>query len=230
MAQLRTATFNEPDALSDCLKHEYAQEFCRDTITVKSGEGVLDVNTLIGKVSLGAASSAAKSGGNTGTGTFVLDVTTPILAGAIPGVYRARFTTTTNIRLEDPDGKVLGDITIGGSNGNSVTIQEQIKAAVTQAATTFIVGDGFDITIADGSGEYRKCDLDNLDGSAVAAGILAGAVDATSAAKVAVAIVRGPAVLSRLGIKFDDSFDSTAKKAKAVAQLAARNIVVRETA
>lgn len=230
MVQLRTATFTEPDNLSDFLKFELAQEFCRDTSKIANGEGILDVNTLLGKVLLGAASSAAKSGGNTGNGTFVLDVTTPILAGAAAGVYRARFTTTTNIRLEDVNGVLLGDIAIGGSTGNTATIQEHIKGVVTQGATPFAAGDGFDITIAEGSGEYRKCDLANVDGSAVAAAVLCHKVDATSAAAPAVVLARGPAVGGRLGLKWDDSFDSASKKNKAIAQLAAKNIIVRDSA
>jgi hypothetical protein len=230
MGLLRTATFNEPDSISDFLKYEAAQEYCRDKITVASGEGVLEVNTLLGKVTLGAASSAAKSGGNTGNGTLVLDVTTPVLAGAAPGVYSVRFTTTTNVRLEDPNGRVIADVAIGGSTGNTATVQEQIKGVLTQGATPFAAGDGFDITIADGSGEYKKCKLTALDGSAVAAGVLCHAVDATSAAQAAVAVVRGPAVGGRLGLKFDATFDSAGKKSKALAQLETRGIVVRDSA
>ena len=41
-------------------------------------------------VPVGAASVAAKSGGNTGTGTLTMDATTPILAFAIAGVYAVR--------------------------------------------------------------------------------------------------------------------------------------------
>lgn len=227
---LRTATYNEPDALSDFLKFEMAQEYCRDKVTILSGEGALDVNTLLGQILLGAASSGAKSGGNTGNGTFVLDNTTPILAGAAAGVYRVRFVTTTSVRLEDADGKVLGDIAIGGSTGNSATVQEHIKGVLTQGATPFAAGDGFDITIAEGSGKYRKCVLSNVDGSAVAAGVLCHAADATSGDVSAVAVVRGPAIGGRLGLKFDASFDSTAKKNKAVSQLDARGIVVRDSA
>lgn len=230
MVQLRTATFTEPDNISDFLKFEMAQEYCRDAIVILEGEGALAVNTLLGRVTLGAASSTAKSGGNTGNGTLVLDNTTPVIAGAAAGVYRLRFTTTTNVRLEDGDGRVLGDITIGGSTGNSVTVQEQIKGVLTQGATPFAAGDGFDVTIAEGSGKYRKCDLDNVDGSAVAAGVLCHAVEATDGDVSAVALVRGPAVGGRLGLKFDASFDTGAKKANALAQLAARGIVVRDSA
>ena len=230
MVQLRTATFHEPDNISDFLKYELSQEYCRDSSFILQGEGVLPVNTLLGKVTLGAAESVAKSGGNTGNGTFVLDPTTPLVAGAAPGIYRLRFLTTSSVRLEDGAGRVLGDFAIGGSTGNNVAVEEHIKGVLTQGATPFAAGDGFDVTVAEGSGKFRKCDLANLDGSAAAAGVLCHSVDATSSDVPAVVLVRGPAVGGRLGLKFDASFDTSAKKAKAAAQLGANGIVIRDSA
>lgn len=94
-----------------------------------------------------SAVSAAKSGGNTGDGTFVVDVTTPVLAGGKSGVYTIRFLTTTSVRIEDPDGFVIGDMAIGGSTSDDVTINEKIKGVLTQGATPFVADDGFDVTV-----------------------------------------------------------------------------------
>lgn len=234
MATLRTLTWDEPTAISDVLKFELEQGYCREAVTILSGEGALDIGTVLAKVTKGAASAAAKSGGNTGNGTFVLDATTPILAGAKPGVYTLRcIEAVTNggvFRLEDPDGVVLGDFTIPAGAGNSVTVSEHIKGVLTDSTTDFAVGDGFDITIAVGSGKYVAHKYGAINGAEVARAVLLQAVDATSADQTAVVIEDGPAILTRLGLKWDDSVDSEAKKDAAIAQLAARGIKTRASA
>jgi len=63
----------------------------KDAKTVLSGE-VLTRGAVLGKVTLGAATSAEVSGDNTGDGTLVLDATTPILANAQAGIYTVRVT------------------------------------------------------------------------------------------------------------------------------------------
>jgi hypothetical protein len=118
-------------------------------VRVANASGGKPIGGIEGAAS-GAASavSAVKaSGANTGNGTNVPDVTTPVQANAKAGLYTLRFTTATNVRLTDPTGVVLGDYTIGGATGNSVTITNQIKVVVTQGATVFIATDGFDVTV-----------------------------------------------------------------------------------
>ncbi len=152
-------------------------------ITVLDGEGARVRGSVMGKISIGAASSAAKSGGNTGTGTFVLDATTPVLAGAKVGVYTLRCITATSnggvFRLTDPDGYDLGDYTIAAGPGGVVTVANDIKGVITDASTDFIVGDGFDITVAAGSGKWKLAVAAALDGSAVPRAILSEDLDAS---------------------------------------------------
>ncbi len=154
-------------------------------ITVLSGEGALVRGTVMGKVSIGAASSATKSGGNTGTGTFVLDGSTPIRAGAKVGVYQLRcIAAATNggtFLLTDPDGFSLGQYAISGGSGGTVTVDNDIKGVITDAGTDFALGDGFDITVAAGSAKWKVAKTAAVDGSATPRAILADAVDATSA-------------------------------------------------
>lgn len=139
---------------------------------------------LLGKVTLGAATAAAKAGGNTGNGTLTMDASTPILAGAQVGVYAVRVITAgTNsftARVTDPSGRVVGDIAVSGANASG-TFSSQVKFAIADAATDFVVGDGFDITVAAGSGKYRVAVSTNVDGSAVPDAILADDVDASGA-------------------------------------------------
>lgn len=155
--------------------------------------GALVRGTLLGRKSVGAVSSAAKSGGNTGTGTFVLDATTPALANAAPGVYTLRATAAgTNLatfRLTDPKGTVLSDYSFNGS-GATVTVGDRIKGVITDGGTDFVVGDGFDITIA-AVDKYIASVATAIDGSQIPSAILAADVDTTSADVVAPAYFDG---------------------------------------
>jgi len=158
-------------------------------ITLLSGAGALLRGTVLGKISVGAATSAAKSGGNTGDGTLTMDVTTPVRAGAKVGVYTVRFTAaaTNNgtFRVEDPDGNMIGEVVMAGGAG---AFDDDIKFAVADAGSDdFIVGDGFDITVAAGSGKYLKSLSAAADGSQTPCAILGEDCDATSADKDTIA-------------------------------------------
>ena len=148
-------------------------------VTILSGIGAVVKNTVLGKILLGAASSAAKAGGNTGDGALTLDNSTPILAKAKAGVYTVRCiaaaTDGGTFRVTDPDGNVLGDVAVGATFANKV------KFSIADGATDFVVGDGFDITIAEGSKKYKPYDADNLDGSQYPDCISAEDADSTSA-------------------------------------------------
>src|SRR4051812_2597763 len=83
-------------------------------VTIKQSAALVR-GSMLGKITLGAATSAAKAGGNTGNGTLVLDVTTPILANANrtgAGVYTVRCTiagtNSATFVVVDPLGVSLG--------------------------------------------------------------------------------------------------------------------------
>ena len=183
----------------------FAGDFPRvsKAITILTGL-VLVIGTLLGKILLGAATSAAKTGGNTGDGTLTLDATTPILAGAIPGVYKARVIraalaqvgTTPAVpamqalvELKDPNGKVLEVFDLPTSSG--ITISNQLKFAMVEGSTPFALGDGFDITIAAGSGKYKAYDADNVDGSQYPELVLAETVDSSGGDVKSVGLASG---------------------------------------
>lgn len=181
----------------------FAGDFPRVTkaITILTGF-VLAVGTLLGKILLGAATAAAKTGGNTGNGTLTLDSTTPILAGAKAGVYKVRVIraaiaaigeTSPAMKaiaeLKDPDGKVLEVFDVPTTPG--VTISNQVKFIMVEGSSAFALGDGFDITIAAGSGKYKAYDADNLDGSQYPELVLAEDVDSSDGDVKAVAYASG---------------------------------------
>lgn len=200
----------------------------RDNITIASGAGIIAPMTVLGMVSAGAAVAAA-GGGNTGNGTLVMDVTTPVLSGVQPGVYRLTFATLTTVELADPNGDAIDVIAIGGAEGNAVTVANQIKAALTQGATPFAIGDTFTVTVAAGSGEYvpspNAADPD-YPGAEVACAICIYGGDATSAA-VEVAGLTGDAEVVAGCLSYDASVDDAGKKAAKVEQLRAAGIKAR---
>ena len=228
MVALRTLTWDEPKAISDVLKHEFASEYCREGVTIASGSGELEIGTVLGKVTTGSASVAAKAGGNTGAGTLTLDPTTPVRPGAKAGVYTVRCiaaaTNSGTFVVLDPDGYSLGQVVVGA------TFDNDIKFVIADDGTDFAVGDGFDITVAEGTGKWVPYNPGGSGGAERVAGVLLQKVNATSADIQAVVLARGPAVISRLGISWHSSVDSSSKKAAGTAQLVALGIVVRDSA
>ena len=192
------------------------------SVTIESGQGVLARGTVLGRKSLGSASSAAKNGGNTGNGTFVLDATTPVLPGVKAGVYTLRCIATEThggtLRLTDPDGFLLGDFKIPAGAGNSVTVDNDIKGVIADGTTDFAVADGFDITVAAGAGKYVKAVAAAGDGSAKPVAILGDDVDATSADRTGPAYFSGEFAAGKMifGAGHDaDSVDAAFRDAAA---------------
>lgn len=197
----------------------------REAIVVKSGQN-LKACAVLATIMSGTVASAAKSGGNTGNGTFTLDATTPLLLGAKLGVYTLRCiaaaTNNGTFRLEDPDGVVLGDIVMAGG---AATVAEQIKGALADGGTDFVVGDGFDITVTVATEKEVEYNPAGTDGSQIATGILYGAINATSADTRGVAYKRdcehnADIVVWKTGI-------TATQKAKGTADLKRRGIILR---
>lgn len=218
-------TLTEGIYATESLVSEGPGERSREAVTVKSGSN-LSACAVLGTVVSGTVASAAKSGGNTGNGTFTLDVTTPLILGAQLGVYTLRCIAAAanngTFRLEDPNGAVLGDIVMAGGAG---AVSEQIKGALADGASDFIVGDGFDITVTVLTEKEVEFNPAGTDGSQIATGILYGAVNATSADTKGTAYKRdcehnADIVVWKSGL-------TTAQKAKGAADLKRRGIILR---
>ena len=167
-----------------------------DEVIIAEGEGVLVRGTLLGIATRGAleAESAAQGEGNTGDGTFTLDATAAVLAGAKPGVYSVRViraaapevATTPAVpaqlavaEFKCPSGKVLAVFDVPGTTG--ITISNHLKFVMVEGSTPFAVGDGYDIEVTEeaASGLFKAVDSTATDGSADPVAVLAFAVDAT---------------------------------------------------
>jgi len=112
----------------------------------------LAAGTVLAQNTLGTVTTAAKGAGNTGNGALTMDATTPLLEGAKVGIYTVRCTVVAanggTFEVKDPDGYALGEVAVGA------TFENDIKFSIADGAADFVVGDGFDITVADGNGEY----------------------------------------------------------------------------
>lgn len=232
-----------PRPLASWLRWEVSPDFCRDVGTLLAGAGaarLVKTGQLVGMIA-GAllATAAAKAGGNAAnTGMFTLDATTPVLAGAKVGTYTLRCIAAASnggtFRLVDPDGYVLGDYAISGGAGGTVTIAKGIKGVITDGTQDFVVGEGFDITVAADTaganiGKLKAWDPAATDGSQVVAGLAVADTEAADGAdNVAglVVVVRGPAIVQASQIAWPSGVTDS-QKAAALAALAARGIVAR---
>ena len=83
------------------------------------------------------------------------------------------------------------------------------------------------------SGKYRlspAAEVTGDEGAETAVAVLIEAVDATAADKTGLVIARGPTIVSRAALVFDDSIDDASKSAAKQAQLANVGLVPRVTA
>lgn len=152
--------------------------------SVSISAGTLKRGTIMGQKTIGTATSAVKaSGANTGTGTCVMDATTPVLANAKVGVYTVRnieaVTNGGKFIVTDPLGNQVGAPIIVAGAGGTITFSNEVKFVLTDAGTDFIVGDGFDITVAAGDLTYIKSVKTAVDGSQYPVAVLADDADAS---------------------------------------------------
>ncbi len=194
--------------------------FSREQITVLSGQ-VLEAGHVVGRVTLGAATSAAFAGNAANTGTIGA---VSVGLGAKPGVYTLvciePATNAGRFTVEDPDGILVGVATVAvafSAGGLGFTIAG--------GATDFASGEGFTITVAAGSGKVTEYDPANTDGSAVPAGVLYDAVDAGGGDAKGVIVARQAVVNAGELVWFSGA--STNQKAAGLAGLARLGIIAR---
>lgn len=193
-------SYTRPKTLGALMAYELDPIFTRTQKTLLAGSGVareIAQFTVMGTVLFGTAVAAANAG-NTGTGTLILDADTPILAKAIKGVYTVTCVTSAvgggTFRVQDPNGRVIGELSV---STNGVAFVNQFKAVITAVAGhDFAVGDGFSVTIPEGTGAWAAFDPAAFDGRQYASGVaLFGATAAAGTDGEVCVIENGPAVL-----------------------------------
>jgi hypothetical protein len=215
-----------PKLSGDWLRHENDPRLNREQVTIVAATGNLKTGSVLGKITTGAATSAAKSGGNTGNGAMG---SVTVGAAAQVGVYRLRITKAAanagDFQVVDPQGDVVGIGTVAvafAGGGLSFTLAD--------GASDFIVGDGFDITVAAGNAKWAWHDPTATNGAQVAAGILLDAVDASGGSDVKGVVVTGNAEIVALNLEWGAAVDDNTKKNAALAQLATVGFKTRQLA
>lgn len=185
--------FTQPKSATDVLLVEDDTGLSRETGLIEPNNAIV-VGQVLGRKTIGTATSAAKSGGNTGNGTLTMDATTPALKGAKVGVYQVRFLTATTFVVIDPDGFAIG---YGGTVGTAWS--NQVKFQTAAGGTPWVAGDGFDITIAAGSGNLLPISATAVDGSHRPYAVALDAL-ASQASTGKIAVVARSAVLAADGL------------------------------
>jgi len=192
-----------------------------ENITVMDGQN-LKAGDVLGLVATGAATSAAKAGGNTGTGTMgAVTVGAAAKVGAYVLTITAAAANAGTFSVVDPDGVALasGTVAVAYSQGG-------LSFTLADGATDFIVGDGFVITVASVPGKHAIYNNAATNGTQAAVGILAYPTDATAGHTGAVMVARDAEVnAGQLGWNGQDG----AAIAAGTADLAALGIIARAT-
>lgn len=209
----------EGNRLGDVLKAEWNQNYNREKVTLLTGTAY-KAGAVLGKITAGAATSAAKAG-NTGNGAMGA---VTVGAGAKVGDYKLTIvepgTNLGSFIVEDPDG-----INVGSGVVASAFSGGGLSFTLADGATDFVAGDQFTITVAAGSGKYKLAPNTAADGSAVAAAVLLEDVDASAGDLPGLVVLRGPAIVAKGVLNYDASVDDATKKAAKLANLAAAGII-----
>ena len=212
-------TYTEDRHAEEAVASEANGTRARETVTILSGQN-LKAGAVMGRVTVGAATAQAFAG-NTGNGAMGAIT---VGAGAKPGVHKLVIiepaTNAGAFVVEDPDGVIVGTGNVASAfsgGGLSFTLAD--------GATDFVARDGFDITVAAGSGKYKEYNPANTDGSQTAVAVLLAPVNATAADKSGVAVVRAAEIVKDALVWFSGATSN--QKTTGLGQLAAVGIIGR---
>lgn len=139
-------------------------------VTLLAG-AVYALGSVLGTSLLSTATAAPKAGGNTGNGTCSA---VTVKDGAKLGVYTVRLTDATHFDVHDPDGFVIEEAVAVGT-----AVANDLGFTISAGGNAFVAGDGFDITVAAGTGKAKVAAAASVDGSQDPNLVLPYAVDAT---------------------------------------------------
>lgn len=151
---MQTQSFTEGRHAAEFVLSEASFHRSRDNLLLAASQTIIAGAILVAAVVAGGVTaSAAPDAGNTvGSGTITMDATTPILAGAQNGTYRAVCIAVAanggTFEVIDPKGKNIGKVAVGA------TFSKQIKFVINDA-TDFAAGDAFSITVGVEDGDLN---------------------------------------------------------------------------
>lgn len=194
----------------------------RDQITIAESQ-TLEAGALLGAVVTAATVERVATAGNTGNG--VMTLANPAFGpGAKPGTYRVTaIEPGANggvFQVEDPDGNVIGTASVG------VAYDGPVKFTIADGATDFVSGDSFTVTASQFTRQFKALAPAATDGSQICAAILFNAVTTGAGETQEAAAHTRDCEVNDLALPWGAL--TTAQKAKARSDLAARGIIVRQ--
>lgn len=228
-----TVLATSANVLSTVVKSEYAPEigYCRKAVTVYDSAATFAVGAVLGRF-LASPTGTATAGTNTGNGTMG---TVTVTGKAQIGTYTLKINKAAanagDFTVVNPQGNVVGNGTVAVAFSCP-----DMSFTLADGATDFVVGDTFTIAVT-GTEKYKLVEATATDGTDKAAAIFIAdkvgnygslAIAATTDTTV-LALVRGPARVSKSSLTFGSSVDSAGELAKAYAELEALGIIVDTT-
>lgn len=151
---MQTQTFTEGRHAAEFVLSEANFHRSRENLLLAASQSIIAGMILVGDVvAAGVTASAAADADNTsGSGAITLDVTTPVLAGAQNGTYRAVCIEPASnggtFEVFDPQGVAIGKVAVGA------TFSKEIKFVIADAAD-FVAGDAFAIKVGVEAGDLK---------------------------------------------------------------------------
>lgn len=228
-----TVLATSANVFSTVVKYELAPELgiCRKALTVYDAASTYAVGAVLGRF---LASPTGTAGSIVGTGNGVMGTVT-VTGKAQIGTYTLRINKAASnagdFTLSNPQGVVVGNGTVAVA-----FVSPDMTFTLADGATDFVIGDTIPIVVA-GTEKYKLVEATATDGTDKAAAIFiadkAGnsgslAITATTDTTV-LALVKGPARVSKSSLSFGASVDTAAELAKAYAELEALGINVDTT-
>ena len=113
-------------------------------------------------------------------------------------------------------------------------LKYEVNPNFTRETITLLAGTAYPVGAVLGkitaSGKYKLATSGGSDGAQTAVAVLLYPVDAFDADATGIVIARGPAIISKAALVFDDTVDDGAKIATKHGQLTALGIIPRDTA
>ncbi len=172
---------------------------------------------VLGATDVAATATATANAGNTGNGTMSAVTTTGVVQ---TGTYQLIMISATAFTVEGPNGVIIGE----GKTGTAFAAGG-IGFTLTAGGTAFVAGDGFTIAVAAGTIKYAALNVSATDGTQTAVAVLYGAAKVSGGDVKQTIIARG-AEVNGLMLGWPSGITAP-QKAAAIAQLAAKAIIVR---
>lgn len=161
--------FTEGRHAAEFVIFEGAMSYSRDNLVIGASQD-FQAGRVLARLAVAAGVELAQAFAGTGDG--VLTFADPAVNAKVKdGVYKAvciaAATDGGRFRVEDPDGRHIGDAVVGAA------FNKEIKFTIADGATDFAVGDEFSITVTANADDFQYVahDPDASDGSEVAAAI-----------------------------------------------------------